>query len=71
MKNDRISLQIRLDEKAIYEPLKAIAKHEMRSLNAQLEYFLRNSIDDYIKNAHFSEEEEFIFFRENDEEIED
>ena len=52
MKSEKVSLQIRIDE-SIYKPLKAIAKNEMRSFNAQLEYFLRESIQEYSKTYPF------------------
>jgi len=38
--------QIRIDELA-YEKLKIIASKELRSLNAQMEYFLINAVAEY------------------------
>ena len=59
MKPEKIALQVRIEE-SIYKNLKIIAKMEMRSLNAQLEYFLRNANDRYINSApkKFKEMEE-------------
>ena len=46
MKNERVVTQLRLDAK-IHEALKIIAVHEMRSLNTQIEYFLRECVNNY------------------------
>ena len=45
-KPDRMATQIRLDE-AIFYKTKAIADKEMRSLNAQMEYFIKKCVEQY------------------------
>lgn len=42
----KVSLQVRLDENT-HEKLKLIADKELRSLNAQLEYFVLQGIKNY------------------------
>lgn len=42
----KVALQIRLDE-ATHQKLKVIAEGELRSLNAQLEYFVIQGIKEY------------------------
>lgn len=44
----KIALQIRLDA-TTHQKLKAIAESELRSLNAQLEYFVLQGIKEYEK----------------------
>lgn len=46
MKTDKVPLTLRLDAK-IHEALKLISEQEMRSLNTQIEYFLRNAVYSY------------------------
>ncbi len=48
MAGRKIALQLRLDEKA-HSKLKIIAEKELRSLNAQLEYFIKLGIESYEK----------------------
>ena len=45
----RIALQLRLST-ALHEKIKSIAEAEMRSINAQMEYFLTKSVEQYEKN---------------------
>lgn len=45
----KIALQTRLDE-TIHQKLKFIADKELRSLNAQLEYFILQGIKEYETN---------------------
>ena len=42
----RIALQMRLDE-TTHKKLKVISERELRSLNAQIEYFILQGIQDY------------------------
>lgn len=42
----KVALQIRLDE-TTHQKLKVIAEDELRSLNAQLEYFVIQGIKEY------------------------
>ena len=44
MAGRKIALQLRLDEKA-HSKLKIIAEKELRSLNSQLEYFIKQGIE--------------------------
>ncbi len=48
MAKDKVALQIRLDE-ATYDLLKGIAEDEMRSLNAQMEYFIKKGAEQYLQ----------------------
>ena len=48
MAGRKIALQLRLDEKA-HSKLKIIAEKELRSLNSQLEYFIKQGIEGYEK----------------------
>ena len=48
MAGRKIALQLRLDEKA-HSKLKIIAEKELRSLNSQLEYFIKQGIENYEK----------------------
>ncbi len=48
MAGRKIALQLRLDEKA-HSKLKIIAEKELRSLNSQLEYFIKQGIESYEK----------------------
>jgi len=49
MKEDKVPLTLRLDCKT-HEALKLISQQEMRSLNTQIEYFLRDSVKDYTSH---------------------
>jgi len=44
----KVALQLRLDE-TTHKKLKVIAEMELRSLNAQLEYFISRGLQDYEK----------------------
>lgn len=44
--NNKIPLQLRLDEKA-HAKAKIIAEKEERTLNSQFEYFIKRSIEQY------------------------
>ena len=46
MKESIVAMQLRLRE-ATHLKLKVIARAEMRSLNAQIEYLLQKSIEEY------------------------
>ena len=46
MATTKIALQLRLDE-AAHRKVKVIAEREMRSLNAQIEYFIAKGIERY------------------------
>ena len=46
MPNDKVATQIRLDE-TTHALVKAISVLELRSLNAQMEYFILKGIKDY------------------------
>lgn len=48
MKNDKTPITLRLDSD-IHEALKLISAREMRSLNTQIEYMLRNAVLEYEK----------------------
>ncbi len=50
MAGKKTAFQIRIDEKA-HRKLKAIAEKELRSLNAQIEYFVYRGIAEY-EEAH-------------------
>ena len=50
MAGRKIALQLRLDEKA-HSKLKIIAEKELRSLNSQLEYFIKQGIEGYEKEV--------------------
>jgi len=45
-KSVRAATQIRLDE-LLFEKLKIIAESELRTLNSQMEYFLRRGVMEY------------------------
>ena len=45
----RVASQIRLEEE-LYAKLKAIADRELRSVNAQMEYFLIRSVEQYERD---------------------
>lgn len=45
----KVALQIRLEE-STHQKLKVIADSELRSLNAQLEYFILQGIKEYEAN---------------------
>lgn len=45
----KVALQIRLEE-STHQKLKVIADNELRSLNAQLEYFILQGIKEYETN---------------------
>ena len=42
----KMSSQIRLEEK-LYDKVKAIAEKELRSMNAQMEYFIIRGVENY------------------------
>lgn len=44
----KISTQMRYDE-VLYEKTKIIAQCELRSLNAQIEYFIKTGVEEYEK----------------------
>ena len=44
--NGKVSTQMRYDE-ILYEKTKIIAKNEMRTTNAQLEYFMKLGVEAY------------------------
>lgn len=46
MANRKVALQLRLDE-VLHTRLKTIAEKEMRSLNAEMEYLLMQSVGRY------------------------
>lgn len=46
MPTRKVALQLRLDE-TTHKKLKVIAETELRSLNAQLEYFISRGLQDY------------------------
>lgn len=48
MAKDKIALQIRLEE-SLYELVKSIAEEEMRSLNAQMEYFIKMGAEQHLQ----------------------
>ena len=48
MPNNKMVLQIRLDE-SIHAKTKTIAEKELRSLNAQMEYFIMKGVEHYEK----------------------
>lgn len=47
-KNSKISTQMRYDE-ILYKKTKIIAEDEMRTINAQLEYFMKKGVEAYEK----------------------
>ena len=44
----KIATQMRYDE-VLYEKTKIIAEKELRSLNAQIEYFIKKGVEQYEK----------------------
>ena len=42
----KMSSQIRLEE-SLYDKVKAIAEKELRSMNAQMEYFIIRAVEQY------------------------
>ena len=48
-KSEKVILQIRLDEKT-HSKTKVIAEKELRSLNAQMEYFILKGVEFYEKD---------------------
>lgn len=48
---DKAVSQIRID-KQLFEKLRAIAERENRSMNAQIEFFLRLAVDKYQSSQH-------------------
>ena len=46
MEVGRVALQLRLST-ALHEKIRAIAEKEMRSINAQMEYMLTKSVEQY------------------------
>lgn len=51
MANKKVATQIRVDEQ-LYELVKAIAEREMRSVNAQMEYFIKQGAVEYDKDLN-------------------
>lgn len=47
MAKDKVALQIRLEE-SLYDLVKGIAEEELRSLNAQMEYFIRQGAEQHL-----------------------
>ncbi len=48
MANNKIATQMRYDE-TLYKKTKIIAENEMRTTNAQLEYFMKLGVEAYEK----------------------
>lgn len=48
---DKAVSQIRIDRQ-LFEKLRAIAERENRSMNAQIEFFLRLAVDKYQSSQH-------------------
>lgn len=48
MANNKIATQMRYDE-TLYKKTKIIAENEMRTTNAQLEYFMKLGVESYEK----------------------
>lgn len=48
MANNKIATQMRYDE-TLYKKTKIIAENEMRTINAQLEYFMKKGVEAYEK----------------------
>lgn len=48
---DKAVSQIRID-KQLFEKIKAIADRENRSMNAQIEFFLRIAVEKYQSSQH-------------------
>lgn len=48
MATNKIATQMRYDE-VLYEKTKVIAKNEMRTINAQIEYFIKLGVEAYEK----------------------
>lgn len=46
--NNKIATQMRYDE-TLYKKTKIIAENEMRTINAQLEYFMKKGVEAYEK----------------------
>ncbi len=46
--NRKISTQMRYDEK-LYEKTKIIAENELRTINSQIEYFMKLGVEAYEK----------------------
>lgn len=57
--NRKIATQMRYDEE-LYEKTKYIAENEMRTINAQIEYFIKKGVEAYEK------ENGIIFLRDNE-----
>ena len=47
----RVATQIRLEE-WLYNKIKAISTRELRTMNAQMEIFLREAVAEYEKGTH-------------------
>lgn len=45
----KIVISLRLNEK-LHQELKEVSEKELRSINAQIEYFILKGIEDYKKN---------------------
>lgn len=46
--NNKVATQMRYDE-TLYEKTKFIAENELRTINAQIEYFMKKGIEAYEK----------------------
>lgn len=46
--NNKVATQMRYDE-TLYEKTKVIAENELRTINAQIEYFMKKGIEAYEK----------------------
>ena len=46
---NKMSSQIRLEER-LYEKVKTIAEKELRSMNAQMEYFISRAVEQYERD---------------------
>ncbi|MCI9421074.1 MAG: hypothetical protein HFG32_13965 [Eubacterium sp.] len=46
--NNKVATQMRYDE-TLYEKTKVIAENELRTINAQIEYFMKKGIETYEK----------------------
>ena len=55
MREDKVPITLRLDGKT-HECLKLISQQEMRSLNTQIEYFLREEVKKYVTNPDIGDE---------------
>ena len=56
----KLASQIRLND-VLFEKIKAIALMEMRTMNAQMEYFLNRAVSDYEEANGVIDLSEFCF----------